>query len=348
MKKTIRVIAMVCALLLCITATTACGDKNNMKKNTTVQGGPQRDEIVATVNGTSIPAGEFQYYILQAAIMTAYQVDPTFDGDFTKLDWNQKNEDGKTFSETVINDAFDHAVADAVILENGEKNGQTISDQQRDMVEKNIQQYQKEDGEEDFMLNVNVMGFSNVEDYKNMYLKTMQIDVVKNDIQANPDSYIEDGELLKQYRVEDKATVQHILIMQNSEKHEDPLAISEQILARAKGGEDFVALMKEFNEDTGETEAGYTFGPGEMVPEFEKASFALDYDEISDIVPSEYGYHIIKRILGYAELETYWVKNASIDRFDEVLDKISVEDVVTAAYNAQTILQEKNKTQGGK
>ena len=79
-------------------------------------------------------------------------------------------------------------------------------------------------------------------------------------------------------------------------------AIAEEVLAKAKNGEDFDELIAEYNEDPGETPNddgkydGYLFTTGEMVEEFETAAFALGIDEISDIVETDYGYHIIKRV----------------------------------------------------
>ena len=64
---------------------------------------------------------------------------------------------------------------------------------------------------------------------------------------------------------------------------------------RARSGEDFATLVSQYNEDPGLTEDGYYFGPGEMVEEFEDASFALAEGEISDVVKTSYGYHIIKK-----------------------------------------------------
>jgi parvulin-like peptidyl-prolyl isomerase len=72
---------------------------------------------------------------------------------------------------------------------------------------------------------------------------------------------------------------------------------AEEVLRRARGGEDFAKLAKEFSTDPGSAEKGGDlgwFGHGVMVPEFDQAAFALKPGEISDIVESKFGYHIIK------------------------------------------------------
>lgn len=73
-------------------------------------------------------------------------------------------------------------------------------------------------------------------------------------------------------------------------------AKAEEVLQRARGGEDFAKLAGEFGTDGTKDKGGDLgwFGPGQMHPDFEKATYALKPGEISDLVKTPYGYHIIK------------------------------------------------------
>lgn len=68
------------------------------------------------------------------------------------------------------------------------------------------------------------------------------------------------------------------------------------IRRRVRGGADFAQGAKSESDDTGSGEQGGDLGrinPGEMIPEFERAVFALKKGEISPVVKSEFGYHVI-------------------------------------------------------
>jgi peptidyl-prolyl cis-trans isomerase C len=72
--------------------------------------------------------------------------------------------------------------------------------------------------------------------------------------------------------------------------------LAEDLLKRARAGEDFAKLAREYSDDPGSKDRGgeYKFPRGQMVREFETAAFALKPNEISDIVTTQFGYHIIK------------------------------------------------------
>ena len=86
--------------------------------------------------------------------------------------------------------------------------------------------------------------------------------------------------------------------IKNDEKaKEESKTKAEQVLEEVKNGADFAALAKQYNTDsTGERggDLGW-FGKGDMVPEFEKAAYALKKGEVyPTVVTSTYGYHIIR------------------------------------------------------
>ncbi len=89
-----------------------------------------------------------------------------------------------------------------------------------------------------------------------------------------------------------KIKCSHILVKKQSEA----LAIME----RLKQGEKFGRLAKELSIDSGSAKRdgnlGY-FGRGKMVKPFEEAAFKLQVGQVSELVKSEHGYHIIKRLV---------------------------------------------------
>jgi peptidyl-prolyl cis-trans isomerase C len=105
----------------------------------------------------------------------------------------------------------------------------------------------------------------------------------------------------EQLGVPEQVKARHILVKVDPAASEDEKkqakARAEAILAQAKAGEDFEKLARTYSDDqTSKTKGGDLgyFSPGRMVPEFEGAAFYTDPGQISDIVETKYGYHIIK------------------------------------------------------
>ena len=80
------------------------------------------------------------------------------------------------------------------------------------------------------------------------------------------------------------------------EQQKAQLDLANALLKRARAGEDFGKLAKEFSQDPGSKERGgeYTFPRGQMAMEFETAAFAMRAGQISDVVTTKFGHHIIK------------------------------------------------------
>lgn len=122
---------------------------------------------------------------------------------------------------------------------------------------------------------------------------------------ANEDSITQDDIAIvyeTDYGKDAKATVRHILLLTEGKTEEEKAEVRDRmqgILKQARNGEDFAELAKKYSEDPGSRDKGglyENFGRGYMVKPFEEAAFNVPVGEISDIVETQYGYHIIKVI----------------------------------------------------
>src|SRR5271156_1753207 len=105
---------------------------------------------------------------------------------------------------------------------------------------------------------------------------------------------------IQDYQVPNRVHVEHILLMTVGKPDAEVEEIRKKaqgILDQAKKGANFEDLAKKYSEDPGTKDKGGDLGwivQGQTVPEFEKTAFSLDKDQISGLVKTQYGFHIIK------------------------------------------------------
>ena len=104
------------------------------------------------------------------------------------------------------------------------------------------------------------------------------------------------------FRMPERIHVRHILISTEGKSDAEKKTLKEKaedVLKQAKNGGDFVALAKKYSDDKANAEKGGDLDwvvKGQMVPEFEAAAFALKPKEISNVVTTQFGYHIIQML----------------------------------------------------
>jgi len=124
---------------------------------------------------------------------------------------------------------------------------------------------------------------------------------------------------IQDYQVPNRVHVEHILLMTVGKTDAEVDEIkkkAQDILNQAKKGANFEDLAKKYSEDPGTKDKGGDLGwiiQGQTVAEFEKAAFSLPKGSISDLVKTQYGFHILKIIDK---------ESAHTKPFDEVKDSI--------------------------
>jgi peptidyl-prolyl cis-trans isomerase D len=102
---------------------------------------------------------------------------------------------------------------------------------------------------------------------------------------------------IEQYSTPEQVHALHILFKTEGKDEAAVRKQAEDVLKQAKAGADFGELAKKYSEDDGSKAKGGDlnfFGRGQMVPEFDQVAFTLPVGQISDLVKSQFGFHIIK------------------------------------------------------
>jgi peptidyl-prolyl cis-trans isomerase D len=149
------------------------------------------------------------------------------------------------------------------------------------------------------------------------------------------------NDAMDMYSTPEQVRASHILLKTEGKKEEEVKAKAEARLKLVKSGGDFADLAKKNSEDEASAKTGGDldfFARGRMVPEFDEVAFKLQPGEISDLVKSQYGFHIIK---------VTDKKPASVRTLDEVrpqiVDQLSWERAQTKAADLASAMESQIK-----
>lgn len=131
------------------------------------------------------------------------------------------------------------------------------------------------------------------------------------------------------------ASVRHILLLTEGKTDPEKAAAKakiEDILAQAKAGKDFAELAKTYSEDPGSKDNGglyENFPRGQMVKPFEDAAFTIPVGELSGVIETKYGYHILKVVGRQKETRPFEEARAEIEsRLKQTKQGTAVQDFV--------------------
>lgn len=257
-------------MLLIVAMITGCSPKST-------DNAPEiTEDTLAVVNGQSIPISDYtNSFVL---------VEKSYNDLYGDSIWTQ-DINGRTVKQIIKEEIVNTLVVEELIKEYVADTGFTVDEE---AVNTTYEEFQTAIAEEEdlqaFYVENNLDDAFFKEEIKTQMIAEEFRRLVTEDVKAD-DSKLE--ELYNTYTVQVSAS--HILV-------EDD-AMAKVVLEKVKAGEDFAELASEYSKDPGSAANGGSLGyfpRGVMVPEFEEVAFSLAVGEVSDIVESQFGYHIIK------------------------------------------------------
>jgi peptidyl-prolyl cis-trans isomerase C len=245
-------------------------------------------DMVATVNGVKISGAEFSKSL------------QSYKRRFSMMGQQFPEDHAKDINKSIIEDM----VSRELLIQNSNKIGIKVSD---DELNKEIKAIKSKFPSADQFNQMIKSQNMTMEDVKADIRKAIHINrLVKSEIEGKIS--IEEKTINEYYKnnssqflEEESVKASHILVKADKNASKDAREAAKKkidgLLKRVKKGEDFAKLAKENSDDPGSGQNGGDLGffsKGMMVPPFEKAAFGLKKDEISDVVETEFGYHIIK------------------------------------------------------
>lgn len=217
--------------------------------------------------------------------------------------WN-KEQEGKKVEVLVKESALDAMIDDTLQLKKAADIGIVVTDEEVNAeIEKFKKYFDTEDKFKEFLSTQKM----DLEYFKNQIKVEMTKTKLKEKLTEKV--AVSDQELLDYYNGHQNeffsVKASHILLEKEDE--------AKKALERAKAGEDFNKLAKELSKDpsakTNNGDLGY-FKRGQMVEAFENTAFSLQPGQISEIVQTQFGYHIIK------------VEDKKLDKFEDVKEEL--------------------------
>ena len=267
--------------------------------------GVPSDEVIALVDGNGAAAELFTFWLYDtcANLQNSYYID-------VAANWDMEAGDGTTLKDFVREDVF-ATIKQQLVVENlAARYGVTLSEGSEASLAETRAGAIEQLGEDGYRAELYKLGLSEAgyDRVVRMYLLYQAL----YDAYNTPGSELyADDDVLHAYAAGvGYITADHILLPTIDLATREPLpdeeiaanrALAEDILAQLRASDDPIALFKEladeYSQDTGRltNPDGYTFTEGRMVESFDAAARALGENEISDIVESEYGFHILLR-----------------------------------------------------
>ena len=248
---------------------------------------PLSDGKVAVVNGTVIPRAEFD-----RGMERAYR---QFAGRGRSLSESQLPEVKKSVIESLINQELLYQESQNESIKAEDKK----IDEQMDALKKRFP------NEKEYNTALAKMNLSEAE-IKFQITKGMAIQqfietkIVEKITVSDDETKAHYNNNLDLFKQPEQVRAMHILAMVAPQATEEQKAAARKKLKEVQKklgqGEDFEALAKEHSEGPSGAKGGDLgyFGRGQMVPAFEEVAFALKTGEVSDIVETKFGYHLIK------------------------------------------------------
>ena len=269
-------------------------------------------------------------------IYKLYQSGKVADPD--NFDWNAvaDEESGVTNAELIKIKTIRKVTPIIAMISEAQKRGVGLTQEDLEMIAKGIESIKTQYGDE-LDKSLKFAGFENIEQFEEVQKLQKVYQNSYDAFSENSESYMKSIKGVEKAMDDDKITVKHILIMfpegvtsdSGDEAKSETLNKAKEVLEKAKSGEDFDKLVEEYNEDPGQTKAGYTFAnDGTMVQSFADAAFKTEVGKISDIVESLYGYHIIKRVdrvISFEEYSDFISKNSKVKVNRAIYDKLVVD-----------------------